>query len=135
MSTELNALASGSQATSASNYANQSNLDIYVDIEVFLNTLSTTASVGAYVALYVLESIDGTNFPAQSTTDLRLTTTQLLCVIPTGITASSTQRVVARNIILPPGLFSLVFDNQIGIALAATLNTVRFLPYNYNLNG
>lgn len=133
LSTGLNSLASATMSAASSNITNQTNLDIYVDIEVALAALSPT--VGAYVALYILESVDGTNFPSQSDADLRLTTSQLLIAIPIGTTASTAQRVAARNVIIPPGLFQIKMDNQTGVALAASGNTVKFNAYDINLNG
>ena len=130
----LNGLGNNTMSAASANYANQTNLDLYVDIEVFLDTLSPAAN--GYVSIYVLEAVDGTNFPAQSAADLRLTGTQLLVSIPVGTTAATTQRVVARNLLLPPGLLQFKIDNQTGVAFAATANnTVKILPYNYNLNG
>jgi hypothetical protein len=87
------------------------------------------------VDLYIEESVDGTNFPTQSPADLRLTATQLLVSIPIGTTAATAQRVVARQVVIPPAKFFVVFDNQAGGALNASGNTVKFLPYNVNLNG
>jgi hypothetical protein len=133
MSTELNSLANGSQASSSSTFDNTGNLDMFVDIEVLLASLSPAS--GAYVSLYLLETVDGSNFPAQSAADLRLTTTQLLVTIPIGTTAGTAQRIVARNILLSPTKATVVFDNQTGVALNASGNTVKFLPYDYNLNG
>jgi hypothetical protein len=133
LSTGLNSLANNTMSAASSTYANQTNLDLYVDIEAVLGSLSPTA--GAYVAIYVLEAVDGTNFPAQSDADLRLTTTQLLCVIPIGTTAATAQRVTARNILLPPAALQFKLDNQTGVALNAAGNTVKVLPYDYNLNG
>jgi hypothetical protein len=130
----LNALGIAAMSAASSTYVNQTNLDIYCDIEVFLDTLSPTA--GAYVAIYIQEAVDGSTFPAQSAADMRLTSTQLLCVIPIGTTASTTQRVVARNIVLPPAAIRFLIDNQTGVAFAATANnTVKILPYSYNNNG
>jgi hypothetical protein len=132
----LNALANNTMSAASATYANQTNLDLYCDIEVFLDTLPGTASSGAYVAIYILAAVDGTNFPAQSASDLRLTTTQLFCVIPTGITSGSTQRVAARNLLLPPQPVQFKIDNQTGQAFAATANnTVKIDAYSYNLNG
>ena len=133
LTTELNSLGSGSQSAASAAVANQTNLDIYVDIEVVLGALSPTT--GAYVALYILEAVDGTNYPAQSAADLRLTTSQLLVSIPIGTTASTAQRVVARNVMIPPGSFKIILDNQTGVALAASGNTVKFNAYDFNLNG
>jgi hypothetical protein len=133
LTTGLNSLANNTMSAASSTYANQTNLDLYADIEVVLASLSPAA--GAYVSIYVLESVDGTNFPAQSDADLRLTSTQLLCVIPIGTTAATAQRVTARNILLPPAAIQFKLDNQTGVALNASGNTVKILPYNYNLNG
>jgi hypothetical protein len=133
LSTGLNSLGNGTMSAASSNISNQTNLDIYVDIEVNLAALSPTT--GAYVALYIWESVDGTNFPAQSDADLRLTSTQLLCVVPIGTTASTAQRVAVRNIVIPPGLFQIKLDNQTGVALAASGNTVKWNAYDINGNG
>jgi hypothetical protein len=130
----LNALGSATMSGASATYANQTNLDLYADVEVFLDTLSPAA--GAYVAIYILAAIDGTNFPAQSAADLRLTSTQLWCVIPIGTTAATTQRVAVRNLIIPPQPVQFKLDNQTGVALAATNNnTVKIDAYSYNLNG
>ena len=135
MGTELNSLASGSMATSAAAYDNTSNLDIYVDIEVLLAAFSPVTTTPPYVTLFVQESVDGTNFPAQSAADMRLTSSQLLVTIPIGEAASTAQRVVARQVQIPPAKFNVLLDNQTGTTFAASGNTVRFLPYNLNLNG
>ena len=133
LSTGLNSLANNTMSAGSSTYANQTNLDLYADIEVVLASLSPTA--GAFVSIYVLEAVDGTNFPAQSDADLRLTTSQLLVSIPVGTTAATAQRVTARNILLPPAAIQFKLDNQTGVALNAAGNTVKVLPYDYNLNG
>ncbi len=133
LSTGLNSLGNNTMSAASSTYDNSANLDLYVDIEVVLASLSPAA--GSYVAIYVWESPDGTNFPAQSDADLRLTATQLLITIPTGVTASTGQRIVARNVIIPPAKLQFKLDNQTGVSLGATLNTVKILPYDMNLNG
>lgn len=133
LSTGLNSLGNNTMSAASSTYDNSTNLDLYVDIEVVLASLSPAS--GAYVAIYVLEAPDGTNFPAQSDADLRLTSSQLLAVIPIGTTASTAQRVTARNVLLPPAKIQFKLDNQAGVSLNASGNTVKVLPYNYNLNG
>lgn len=133
MSTELNSVTNASLTKSSAAFDNTANLDIYADIEVVLASLSPTS--GAFVALYIGVYEDGTNAPAQSAADMRLTTTQLLCVIPVGTTASTAQRVIARNIVIPPEKFDVYLDNQTGVSLAASGNTVKFNTYNVNLNG
>jgi hypothetical protein len=133
LSTGLNSLGNGTMSAASATYANQTNLDLYCDIEVNLASLSPTA--GAYVSIYVLAAVDGSNFPAQSDADLRLTSTQLLCVIPIGVTATTAQRVAVRNLLLPPQPVQFKLDNQTGVALNASGNTVKIDAYSYNLNG
>lgn len=133
LSTELNSLANASITAASTAIANNTNLDMYVDIEVNLAALSPSAL--SFVGIYIMEAVDGTNYPAPSAADLRLAGTQLLAIIPTGNTGSTAQRVVARNILIPPASFKIILDNQTGSALAASGNTVKILPYNTNLNG
>src|SRR6516225_1236574 len=133
LTTGLNSLAAGSVSAASATYANQTNLDLYCDVELFLNTI--TPATGAYVSIYILAAVDGTNFPAQSAADLRLTSTQLFCVIPIGTTASTAQRVAVRNLLLPPQPVQFRLDNQTGVALANSGNTVKVDAYSYNLNG
>ena len=133
LSTELDSLANNAMTAASSAIANQTNLDMYVDIEVNLASLSPTT--GAYVALYISEAIDGSNYPAQSAADMRLAVTQLLCPIPIGTTAATAQRTAVRNVVIPPGTFKIYLDNQTGVSLASSGSTVKFLPYNVNLNG
>jgi hypothetical protein len=126
-------LATATVSAASSTYTNQTNLDLYCDIE-FYSGSTFSPSAGAYVAVYVLCAIDGTNFPAQSDADLRLTSTQLLCVIPVGTTASTAQRVMARNILLPPQPIQFKLDNQTGATLPSSW-TLKIEAYSYNLNG
>lgn len=133
LTTELDGLTSGTMSAASGAYDNATNLNIYADIEVNLGSASPAA--GAYVALYIAERADGTNYPAQASADMRLSSTQLLAVIPIGVTASTPQRVVARNVVIPPESFKLYLDNQTGANLAANGNTVKILTYNINGNG
>jgi len=134
LNTGLNALGSNTMSAASSNYDNSANLNMYCDLELTLDTLSPTA--GAYCAIYILDAPDGSSFPAQSAADLRLTSTQLFCVIPIGTTASTGQRVSVRNLVLPPALVQFKLDNQTGVALASTNNSfLKILAYNINGNG
>jgi len=131
---QLNGLGIGAMTTAGATYSNQTNLDLYCDLEVFLDTLTPVAP--AYVAIYILIALDGTNFPGQSAADLRLTSTQLFCVLPIGTTASTAQRVAARNLLLPAQPCQFRLDNQTGVAIPSNNNSfVKIDAYSYNLNG
>lgn len=131
--TELNALANNTMSAASVAIANQTTLDIYVDIELNLAALSPTT--GGYVALYLAEAIDGSNYPTPSDVDMRQQTDALLCSFVLSTTATTAQRLVKRQIVLPPGACKLYLDNQSGGAFGATGNTLKILPYNVNLNG
>lgn len=134
LSTGLNTLGIGAMSAASSTIANHTNLDKYVDIEVVLPAPVTTFLAGAFVALYILESVDTTNFPAQSAADMRQATSQLLVAIPVP-NSTAAQRIVVRNVLLPVGDFQIMLDNQTGVALNAAGNTVKFYTYDDNLNG
>ena len=130
---ELNALANNTVSAASAAIANQTNLDMYVDIELVLAALSPTT--GAYVAIYLVEAIDGVNYPVPSSADLRQQTDARLCTFVLSTTASTAQRLVTRQVVIPPGTFKLYLDNQSGAVFGGTLNTLKLLPYNVNLNG
>lgn len=133
MSTELNSVSNNTLTASASSFDNTTNLNLYADIEINLASLSPSA--GAYISLFIAESVDGTNFPSQSLADFQLTATQNLITLPIGTTAATAQRICCRQVVIPPAKFFIYFMNQTGVALGASGNTVKFLTYSLNLNG
>lgn len=133
LTTELDSLANNAMSAASGAINNDTNLDMYGDLELNLGTLSPTA--GGYVAVYIAEAADGTNYPAPSAADQRLQTNALLCTFALSTTATTAQRLVARNVLLPPGKFKIYLDNQAGAAMNASGNTLKLLPYNTNLNG
>lgn len=133
LTTELNALANNAASAASSAIANQTNLDVYADIELVLASLSPAAP--NYATLYILEAIDGSNYPSATAAVLRNQPSQILCTFALDTTAATAQRVVVRNVLLPPGSFKVVLDNQAGVALGGTGNTVKMITYNVNLNG
>lgn len=133
LTTELNALADATMSAASAPIANDTNLDMYVDVELVLAAISPVAP--AYVSIYLAEAIDGTNYPAPSTADQRQQTNAVLCSFQLSTTAATAQRLVCRNVLIPPGTFKVYLDNRAGAAMGATLNTLKILPYNVNLNG
>jgi hypothetical protein len=133
LSTELNGLANNTASAASSAIANQTNLDVYADVELSLASLSPISP--NYCNLYILEAVDGTNYPSATATVLRNQPSHLWCSFLLDTTAATAQRVVVRAVMLPPGTFKLVLDNQAGAALNASGNTVKIITYNVNLNG
>lgn len=132
LTTELNSLANNTACAASSAIANQTNLDIYADIWLHLASWSPVAP--NYATLYILEAVDGSTYPSATGAVLRNQPSQILCTFPLDTTAATAQDVVVRNVLLPPGSFKLVFDNQSGATLNASGNTVKMITYGVNLN-
>ena len=133
LTTELNSLASGSATAASSAIANQTNLDMYADL--WLHLASFSPGTNPYVVVYILEAIDGSTYPSATASVLRNQASQVLCTIPLDTTAATAQDVVVRNVLIPPGSFKVVLDNQSGAALASSGNTLKMNTYDLNLNG
>ena len=133
LTTELNALSNGTMSAASAAVANQTNLDLYADFVLHLAALSPTA--GAFITVYILEALDDSTFPAPSDAALRLQPQQILFSVQLGQDASTAQDIVVRNVLLPPHAFKLKLDNQSGVALGATGNTLSISQYDTNLNG
>jgi hypothetical protein len=116
-------------------YDNSVNLDMYCDIEVFLPAIASNVSRQGSSTIFILQAVDGTNFPAPSDSDLRLTDAQILCTIPAVLTTTSDQRYVVRNVMLPPAKIKFQFDNQESLVLAGSGNTVKVITYDAQGNG
>lgn len=126
LDTGLNSLANGSYSAAASAYDNETNLYEFASYE--LNLGSLTPASGGYCQLYLVYSLDGTNFedgggatapPANAlvaTFDLRA--------------ATAAQRRVVENIQLSPFQFKEILYNGAGVALAASGNTVKRRLHN-----
>jgi hypothetical protein len=113
--------------------ANQSNLDLYADFTLHLAALSP--AVGAFISVYILEALDDSTYPVPSDAALRLQAGQTLFSIQLGQDAATAQDVVVRNVLLPPHAFKIKLDNQAGVSLAASGNTLSISQYNVNENG
>ena len=133
LSTELNALNSATTSASSSTVNNASNLNLYCDAEVKLGSLSP--ATGAFVTVYILVALDGTNFPSPTGSVLRNQSQHVWFTAGLDTTASTAQTNVVRTVLLPPEAVAFVLDNQSGVQLAATGNTLKINCYNFNLNG
>lgn len=128
MTAELNALANNARAVDATLFDNSAagNDFPWADFELLVQfgTAPTTGTID----LYALESVDGTNYSWGDASNDPPFTSWLGSWTP--IATTSAQRLVLRNIPLPPGKFKLLLkNNATGQAFAATGNIISMLPY------
>jgi hypothetical protein len=118
LTTELNALANVTNTAASAAIDNSTNLDLYMDLELVL-AVQGAARTTAQVAVYITPSLDGTNYA-----DVSELSAELVGVFWFTL-ATAAQRVVIRDIPIPPGLFKLFARNITGQTLAATTNTLK----------
>ena len=128
MTTEMNALAAGSNATGSA-LDNSASQYLYGDFELYCGHSASLGS-GGYVSMYFLVALDGTNY-IDGSASVDPSATALVANFPLRAIASGCQRITATGITLPNQLFQPLLDNQAGSAatLAATGNILRYKLY------
>ncbi len=129
LTTELNSLANGSTSALSAEIDNSTTKYLYADIELSLASLTPTAN--GYVALYLVPTIDGTNYPLFDTgTSPGTANNNYFVGSFMTKAAAAAQRIAMREIQLPAGKYKLAVYNGAGAALAASGNTLSWRPYN-----
>lgn len=131
-STSLNSLGNNTASAASSAVANHTNLDLYGQLWLHLASLSPTA--GGYLTIYILTAIDDSTYPSATGTVLRNQPDKILWTFPLDTTAATAQDLVTPPILLPMCDFKIVLDNQAGVALGASGNTLQMITGNFNLN-
>lgn len=125
LSTGLDSLANGSSAITAA-LDNGTDRSIWDDLELVV-TFGTAPALNAPVEVYLVPSVDGTNYADGSATVLPSPNLLVGTFLVRAVTTA--QRVAIRKIELPPGLFKYLVRNQAGQAMAASGNTLKRRPY------
>jgi hypothetical protein len=124
LTTELNALANNAGVVTAV-VENSTSLDQYADFELVV-TYGTAPTADTTVDLYIVRTIDGTNY--EDATATRPTPEFVGSFVLDNVTTA--QRKIVRGVMLPPISFKLLIVNKAGQAMAATGNTLRGDFYN-----
>jgi hypothetical protein len=126
LSTELNSLADAGRVVSAA-IDNSSNLDLFMDLQLAVQYTSSAPAAGVVVAeVYLLPSIDGTNYAEGSTS---VTPQQQLLVATLESRNGSTSAVEyldSLGIPIPIGSFKLLLVNKSGKTYASSGNTLKY---------
>jgi hypothetical protein len=132
LTTELNGVTNGSYASAASAVIDNTTAgtrQLFAQVEVYLNTQSSARTAGAYVAIYFVPEMDGTNYPDNGTGTAECTDNYFIGSLSFDATVTA-RRVVLDRARVPVGNFKVQFKNGTGQTLAATLNTVKIRTYS-----
>ena len=127
--TELNSLGDGgNQISSALSNDAAGELYLYADFELYINTTSARGS-DARVELYILIELDGSNYSYGGTA---LDPAPSMYVGSFQFDASGTAARYAhlRGVLLPPTDFKVLVINELGVAMASSSNTLKWVKYN-----
>lgn len=131
---DINSLANASSVLSnQGDITNQTALDIFADISFSLGSVTTVAPNKLDFFIYPLNQ-DGSTYG-----DNQLTAGSQAAVTPssslwvaTFICPVGTQALdgICTGLIIPPGTFRFALQNNAGVTLAASSNTIKYRTYN-----
>lgn len=130
LTTELNALADANVSALSAEIDNTSNKDTFADFQLDLASLTIT-STNAFVTLFVVPTVDGTNYPDWTSGAVANYHQQYArgSAIVKNVSAT-TARVDIEEVRLPPGKFKVALRNGTGTALAASGSTLGMRTYS-----
>lgn len=126
LTTELNSLGDGAQSSASAAIDNETDLYEYIHLELVLASLTPTGT--PYCTVYLLASLDGTNYEDLTTSALHAA----VASFPFS-TATAAKRIVVKNLLLPPLKFKLAIENHAGASLASSGNTLKYRRSNEQL--
>lgn len=133
LSTELNSLASGSRtnASSAVDNDNASNRYLFGTFELAV-TFSSTPLSGKTVDLFILPTVDGTNY-ADGSSSVNPGSGNYVASFPVRAVATA-QRLMLYNVPLPPTDFKVLLVNNSGQNMTASGHTLKMVMSAYEVS-
>lgn len=127
LTTELNSLANGAAAITASAVDADTDLATHGDFELVV-TYGTNPTADSVVDLYLIRQVDGTNYEDGSTTGPILPANGWVGSF-TLRAVTTAQRIIVPKVELPPLDFHVLVVNRSGQAMAASGNTLKLKRY------
>ena len=136
LSTELNTDADKTWSELSGEYDNSTNGYLFMDVEVSLASADFTTPGGADMAyeIYVVPSVDGTNYPDTVNTGVADTPQENNQYFVGSVTIHSVSAAfigTLRGVEVPIGKWKLFVRNRSNRALAASGNTIKWRPWSY----
>ena len=133
-------IATGSCVMSTITITNQLSLDMFMDISARFTISSSTIVSGANLAFYLYALLDdassyGSGELTAGTVAATSPPMPPIATIP--LRAAASQTVLEgfyQGILIPPGSFKMVFQNNSGFTTTTTGNICKYRTYNINLN-
>jgi len=132
MTTELNSLANGSSAIASAAFDNSAGLWTHAWFELTV-TYGTNPTAESLVSFYLLPSMDGTNYPSNTTGASPVQpSTGFIGGFPVKAVTTLQRIPMGGNGILipiPPALFKAYLLNSVGQAMAASGNILKMMSF------
>jgi hypothetical protein len=126
----MNALANGAYTQPGAAIDNTSGLYPLGDLVIVLSS-AVTPTISPLVGIWILPSPDGTNYPTPPGTAAAAAPANLYAGTMTLVASVSTSVMVVRGLVLPPSLFKVMIQNQLGVALpSSTTSTCKLYRYS-----
>lgn len=130
---ELNTLANDTWSALSAEIDNSLNGYMFMDVEFDLASITPTGADAA-IELYLVPSIDDTQYPAYTetgTADEQENNQYFVGSVTLSLDAEIQIHTI-RGIELPPGKFKLGVRNRANVSLAASGSTVKWRPWQYS---
>lgn len=124
---DLNSLASDGTALGVE-IDNTSGKELYIKFELYLAQVDLSSQPNPVVNLYLIESLDGTNYA-----DTNVLPFKLLTAI--GVEESNAvHREVSNTCTIPPGKLKINIENKTAAAFASSGNTLKYRLFSAESN-
>lgn len=136
LTTELNSLANATTDLGSTVIDNQTDLNVYMDLELTLASFDLSAQTAPSVDIYIIESVDGgtdydTATDAVSAAASYPASDKLLCSFALRLgTGAEAKTAVKSGLVIPPSKFKLLLLNRTGAAFASSGNVLAYRTYN-----
>jgi len=128
--TSMNALSNGGYSLGPA-IDNTSGLFLLGDLVIKLASAVTAGATLPSVQVWLLPAPDGTNYPTPPGASAAAAPGNLTVGVISVVPSVSTSVMVLRGIVLPPSLFKILVQNQLGVAFpSSTTSTCQLFRYN-----